>query len=487
VALAPGTQLGSYQIVSLAGEGNFSEVYEARETNTGRTVAVKLLRGVPSARELDLTRLAATLVHPNIVRTLDVFRPRGQLCLAMEWADGGSLEALLDARGTLGHDEIIRLGRDVASALDFAHGHGVLHRDLKPSNVLLIGARYALTDFGVSGILQHDTQLTSAGEFAGTPLYMSPEQATGVSQSVASDVFGLGLLLYRCVYGTVPGGESGGLLALLRSRVIDEIVVPPSPFQALLSWCLARDPAARPQSAREVATALALLATPSEPMAEEERAATPPATAPQMAGAPPVPTMSGAAPTATAPPDWQSFRVAQPASRAATRATSWMWLALASGAALSVAGLIVWPRVGRVLAGLAIVALGLALAWTVRRRPASRSPQIERRASQVLFGAGRHEDLTKSLIIEVDKVIGSLRTLDARVMGMTLLAMIDEYDTAKQSTDRQGALINVVTIMEKLQIRLSPWHVRHKDAIATAIAVVGCLSGTASAVSGFLA
>jgi serine/threonine protein kinase len=89
-----------------------SEVYQARDTKPGQTVAVKLLRGVPTARELDLTRVAATLVHPNIARTLDVFRPRGQLCLPMEWADGGRLEALLDARGT--RRRISRVGTRVA-------------------------------------------------------------------------------------------------------------------------------------------------------------------------------------------------------------------------------------------------------------------------------------------------------------------------------------------------------------------------------------
>jgi serine/threonine protein kinase len=89
---ASGPQLGSHQIASPAGERNSSELYQARDTKPGQTVAVKLLRGVPTARELDLTRLAATLVHRNIVRTLDVFRPRGQLCLAMETADGGSLQ-----------------------------------------------------------------------------------------------------------------------------------------------------------------------------------------------------------------------------------------------------------------------------------------------------------------------------------------------------------------------------------------------------------
>jgi hypothetical protein len=452
--LAPGTEIGRYQIRSFAGEGTFGEVYRASDERTGQTVALKLLRDMQASREFDFGRLASALVHPNIVRTLDVFPWSGKLCLALEWAAGGSLDARLVQQGTLAGDEVIRLGQDIASALDFAHGQGILHRDLKPSNIMLVGGRYALADFGVSGLLEDESGLTRVGELAGTPLYMSPEQVTGVPQSVASDVFGLGLLLFRCVYGRVPGEDAGGVLGLLQSRVMDPIVVPPSPFQVVLTRCLARDPAARPQSAQEVSRALALLDISSV-------AAMPAQTAPPIADHP------------------QVFR-------SPSDVAIWMWLALAAVAAVWVASLILWPYFRPILAGAAIVALGLALAWAVHRRSASRSPEIERRATQVLFGTDTHGDLTKSLMIEVDQVIGSLRTLDARVMGMTLLAMIGEYDAAKQSSDRQAALVNVVTIMEKLQTRLSPWSIRHKDAIATTIAVIGCISGAASAISGFL-
>lgn len=138
-------------------------------------------------------------------------------------------------------------------------------------------------------------------------------------------------------------------------------------------------------------------------------------------------------------------------------------------------------------AGVALAVVGVVTARRIRRDFASRNPEIERRAAAVLFGAAARDDLTTSLLVEIDDVLASLRAVDQRVLGMTLRAMVGEFDRATASSDRQSALVNIVTIMEKLQQRLSPWHVRHRDAIATGIAVVGCASGVASAVGGLLA
>ncbi|MGH3929864.1 MAG: hypothetical protein ACRDTF_07790, partial [Pseudonocardiaceae bacterium] len=140
----------------------------------------------------------------------------------------------------------------------------------------------------------------------------------------------------------------------------------------------------------------------------------------------------------------------------------------------------------RVGAGLAIAGVALAVARHIRRRWASRAPEAERRAATILFGAGQRAELTQSLMIEVDQVVRNLDSFDAKFLGMTVVAMIHEYEAAKNSSDRQSALLNVVVLMEKLQAHFSPWHVRHKDAIATSVAVVGALAGVASVVSGFL-
>ncbi|MGH3884259.1 MAG: hypothetical protein ACRDRC_12770, partial [Pseudonocardiaceae bacterium] len=140
----------------------------------------------------------------------------------------------------------------------------------------------------------------------------------------------------------------------------------------------------------------------------------------------------------------------------------------------------------RIGIGLAIAGIAFVVAQQIRRRWTSRAPEAERRAATILFGAGQRDELTRSLMIEVDQVVRNLKSLDAKFLGMTVVAMIHEYEAAKESSERQAALLNVVALMEKLQAHFSPWHVRHKDAIATCVAVVGALAGVASVVSGFL-
>ncbi|MGH4000949.1 MAG: hypothetical protein ACRDTJ_26205, partial [Pseudonocardiaceae bacterium] len=141
----------------------------------------------------------------------------------------------------------------------------------------------------------------------------------------------------------------------------------------------------------------------------------------------------------------------------------------------------------RIGAGLAIAGGALAVAHQIRRHWTSRAPEAERKAATILFGAGQRDELTRSLMIEVDQVVRNLKSFDAKFLGVTVVAMIREYEEARESSERQAALLNVVVLMEKLQARFSPWHVRHKDAIATGVAVVGALVGVAGVISGFLA
>lgn len=142
------------------------------------------------------------------------------------------------------------------------------------------------------------------------------------------------------------------------------------------------------------------------------------------------------------------------------------------------------PLVG-LLVGSVVLGVGLGSAWWIRTR-SSDSPDVERRAASIVLGAESREDLTRSLVIEVDQLVRRLETFDARFLGMSVIAMIHEYKESKDSSDRQSALINVVTLMEKVQTRLSPWPVRHKEAIASAVTIVSCLAAVVSAVSGFL-
>lgn len=258
--LSPGSLIGPYRVAEHVGaEGATAEVYRAVD-ESGRTVAVKLLREVSERVRLE-ANTAASLNHRNIVRTHEVRKWEGRLCLIQEWVEGRSLKAVLDSAGRLDLAETVRVGHDVASALAYAHSHGILHRDIKPSNVMRTAdGDYKLVDFGAVGVVNLGTKQTGSGEIAGTPLYMSPEQAFGRPQKASSDLFSLGLLMFECFYGTVPGGSSRDFVQLITARMSAQIDVPPSPLKGLLDRCLDRDPALRPQSAMEVFQALSVIA-----------------------------------------------------------------------------------------------------------------------------------------------------------------------------------------------------------------------------------
>lgn len=468
--LDPGTRIGGYTLVEHVGdEGTMADVYRAVD-EAGRTVAMKLLR-TASERGRREAALAPQLDHPDIVRTFDVIEWEGRRCLIQEWIEGQSLRTVLDSQRHLDLAETIKMGRAVASALAYAHARNILHRDIKPSNVLrTVAGRYKLVDFGAVGLLDPATSQTRAGEIAGTPLYMSPEQIAGGSQTAASDIYGLGLLLFECFHGTLPGGSSPDFMQLIFARVNAPIDVPPSPLKALLDHCLDRDPAMRPQSAAEVRDALSrIMSGPTE-------------------AAEPVPT-SAVEPVSI--PDVVAVE-GSPRSEPASRSVG---LGALTGILVGVGGLVLlwllapdpgdvwsWLRLG---AGVVIVGVALLAARWVRQL-ASRSPEAERQAAGILAGASDRDALTRSMVIQVDHVVARLKGIDAKVLGLTMVMLIREAEEARNSADRVAALMQIVALMEKLMRRLSPWYVRHKEGIATGIAIVGSLVGVASAVSGFL-
>jgi tRNA A-37 threonylcarbamoyl transferase component Bud32 len=473
-------QIDGVTVIERLGGSASADVYRGRD-EAGRLVAIKVFREATERGRREAETVAA-LSHPRIVRTRAVFEIQRQLCVVMEWIDGGSLERRLESTGQLSLAETVRLGKDLGSALSYAHRHGILHRDIKPSNVLVSRAGdYLLADFGALGRLQEETSMTMAGEIAGTPLYMSPEQIEGLPQTPASDIFGLGLLLYRSVYGDLPGGNVDSLWQLIqtRRRPID---VPPSPLRPLLEQCLAIDPERRPPTADVVVRALETIALPPT----------------DVTGSPFVgqPTVVHSGPSGGepygAPADAAQRR--EPATRRVVVVSAVVLALVAVGALVLFLPLDqqgVAPTgstlsvLVRVIVSVAIAGGALVLARLIRRRNV-RVPDAERRAASILFGAGQREALTQSLMIEVDQVVSNLKSIDARYLGLTVIAMIHEYEESRDSAERQAALLHVVTLMEKLQTHLSPWYIRYKDAIATSIAVVGALVGVAGVVTGFL-
>src|SRR5215469_2187409 len=218
MSLAPGTKLGPYEILSPLGAGGMGEVYRARDTRLDRSVAIKIipahLSGDP-ARKLRFEREAKTvsaLNHPNICSLFDVGSQNGTDFLVMECIEGESLAQRI-ARGALPVEQVLKIGAEIADALDKAHRSGVVHRDLKPGNIMLTKTGAKLLDFGlakpatspISGATVTNTgassPVTEQGTIVGTFQYMSPEQVEGREIDGRSDIFSLGGVLYEAITG----------------------------------------------------------------------------------------------------------------------------------------------------------------------------------------------------------------------------------------------------------------------------------------------
>ncbi|MBI3182768.1 MAG: serine/threonine protein kinase [Myxococcales bacterium] len=211
-----GQTYGGYQLLRLIGTGSFSRVYLAEHVVQGTRAAVKLAeQTVMSApallqRFLGEARTAKAVQHPNIVRIFEISLHEGcQPYFVMEYLDGETLEAAC-ARGPMKTEQISRIGLQLCSGLAAAHLAGIVHRDLKPENIFLIhdGERLVvkIVDFGIARReqLDEDEVRTVAGTVLGTPLYMSPEQASGLSVDGRSDIYSVGVILFQMATGRLP-------------------------------------------------------------------------------------------------------------------------------------------------------------------------------------------------------------------------------------------------------------------------------------------
>ena len=270
----------SYTIESELGGGGMSRVFVATERALGRQVVVKVLPGEMSGQlAIDRFRreiaVAAQLQHPHIVPLLTAGETGGVPYFTMPFVKGESLRHRLGAGAPIPLTDAVRMLREIASALAFAHQHGVVHRDIKPENVLLSGGSAMVTDFGVAKALSASTMgdggLTSVGVALGTPAYMSPEQATADPLvDHRTDVYAWGVLAYELLTGSTPfGGRTAA--AILAAQVIEPVesiikrngTIPPA-LGALVMRCLAKDPSERPQHADEIVATLDTINTPSQ-------------------------------------------------------------------------------------------------------------------------------------------------------------------------------------------------------------------------------
>ena len=222
-----GKTLGKYQIVELIGRGAMAEVYKAYQPALDRYTAIKLMHSFLAEDKNFLGRFqreakaAAQLRHPNIVQVHDFDVVDGvYYYMVMEFIDGytlrDKLQELASANEIMPLDKAIHIAEEVASALSYAHGRGMVHRDIKPSNVMIDQEGHViLTDFGIAKILS-DTQYTITGAIAGTPNYISPELGLGKLADARSDIYSLGTTLFQMVTGELPYQADSAVTVLLK-------------------------------------------------------------------------------------------------------------------------------------------------------------------------------------------------------------------------------------------------------------------------------
>src|SRR5579884_538945 len=258
--LPAGSMLGArYRIEELAGEGGMGRVYRATDLDLHRSVALKVVRPELAEDSDSLEKLkqeillASRISHRHVLRIHDLGEADGLRFISMAWVDGEDLEQLISrSAGPLPEDRIIALARHLCEGLEAAHREGIVHRDLKPRNVLLDSAGNAcISDFGLA-----QASGGGAGEVAGTPRYMSPEQAEGKPVDARTDIYSLGLVLYEAATGEVPFTGDSALQVMVRRLV----ATPKNPrllnpalsehTAAVIMRCLERDRDLRYPSAR---------------------------------------------------------------------------------------------------------------------------------------------------------------------------------------------------------------------------------------------
>jgi serine/threonine-protein kinase len=261
--------MSRYELRGTLGRGGMATVYRAHDPVLGREVALKVLAAHFAedesfrARFLREAKLAARVTHPNVVQIYDAGVDERGPFIAMELVEGESLGEELARRGRLHPEEVVSLGLQLCGALEATHAAGLVHRDVKPQNVLLTFDRAAkLGDFGIARS-EDATRLTEHGSVLGTAAYLAPEQARGGAVTPATDLYGLGVLLYESLTGRRPHeGATLSELVLAREREparppSDHVAGVPVALDAAILGCLALRPEDRTQSAAALAGELA--------------------------------------------------------------------------------------------------------------------------------------------------------------------------------------------------------------------------------------
>lgn len=277
---------GRYQLDAKLGAGGMGVVYRASDLTMHRSVAVKLIRGVDgvaldeevAGRFLREAKNTARIQHEHIIEVFDLGRSdQGDMYFVMELLEGESLSSKLRRDGKLPVSVAVHIARQMCAALNVAHAAGIIHRDLKPANVMLIeragrGDYVKVLDFGVAKSYTPDqqTQLTHTGMLVGTVEYMAPEQIMGRTVDGRTDIYALGVVMYRMFTGKAPFRD-GGVPALIHAHLnvfpkpmTDTAPEIPGALDRVVLRCLAKQPEQRYESMEEVSRALASALEPAD-------------------------------------------------------------------------------------------------------------------------------------------------------------------------------------------------------------------------------
>jgi serine/threonine protein kinase len=266
-------KLGRYEVVSELGKGAMGIVYLAKDPAIGRLVAIKTIRGGSAGDEEDTqefrerfvreAQTAGILSHPNIVTIHDIGEDPDTRTsyIAMEYIEGKNIKMLLGEKTKFPFDQVCEIVAEVADALDYAHRKGIIHRDVKPANIIITtDGKVKITDFGIAKIAS--SNLTTTGQFLGTPNYMSPEQVSGSPVDGRSDLFSLGVVLYEMLTSRKP--FQGDNLTAISYKIVHEDFTPPAvvstevppEFNDIVARAMAKDPWNRYQRGKDMALAL---------------------------------------------------------------------------------------------------------------------------------------------------------------------------------------------------------------------------------------
>ena len=265
----------SYRVERPLGEGGMATVYLATDLKHQRQVAIKVLRpelaqSIGPERFLREIEIAARLQHPNILALHDSGEAAGYLYYVMPFIEGESLRERIVREGALPGNEAIRISREVADALDYAHRQGIVHRDIKPANILLSQGHAVVADFGIARAVSASAApgLTQVGIAVGSPAYMSPEQALGdTNVDARSDIFALGVVLYEMLDGKPPfdGATPQAIVTQSLTGKRRKLSKDSLGLQSVVDRAMAREPKDRFATAADMAKSLDVAASGTHP------------------------------------------------------------------------------------------------------------------------------------------------------------------------------------------------------------------------------